>query len=164
MNVTTNALRVPRKPPRSPELDVQSKVEANERGLFDVAVGGHRIPDAVFHVFSVRLDGELEFQIKNTGRLPLVRTKLQDHQTSIEGVTLYDNTRSLGVIRRGQTFKVSQGWSVTGPFDVLWNLVQLLFTGSVRAVHQFTIDALGFNADVQINALTPVDSVTVAWD
>lgn len=145
-------------------LEESGEVRADANGLLAATVGGQAIPKATLHIFSVRLDGDLTSTVKNTGRLPLVRSRLDRWRSDAEGVQLFDVARNIGTLRRGAQVQLKQGWAVQGALQVLWSLVTVLFTGKAVVKQWVELSAVGYSKGATMTVIAPVGAVGVAWD
>lgn len=142
------------------------RVHEDSGGIFDATVDGQQISTATLHIFSARLDGSFVATIRNVGRAPLFRSALNDHGVGLQGkVMLFDGgSAGLGSLRRGVGVPVETGWSVQGPIEVLWALIQILLTGYTEATEHIRVSAVGFNKVFDFDLIVPVQNITIAWD
>jgi hypothetical protein len=127
----------------------------------------NEISKATLHVFSVRLDGEYTATVKNTGILTLRNTSINHHYLKevSQDFTLFKNiSQGLGKIRRNSSVPVKVKWSVSGVLNVLWALIQIFFTGTVRVKTEAIVNALLFSKKFTKDVRLPVRSVSVEWN
>ncbi len=147
---------------------VASRVHENAWELFDADVERQGVEAATLHVYSARLDGSYSTTLRNKGPAPWIRAQLNAYKATLDGYGLpfANYRRSVGLVLPGATRHLTNSWSVTGILDVLWAILNILFTGTANVTEHIDFQALGYRKTWSTILRIPVkiQNVKVEWN
>lgn len=154
-------------PPRTAEaIQKTEEVHEDSGGIFNAALENQYLPEARLHIWSVHIEGSWVSQLRNTGRLPLFRTQMQNYRAELadEPGVLSHGNHTAGFLPRGNGYNVKNDWNIGGAIGTLWSIMNIFFTGSVAVQENVHVQALGFSKTISLRSRVPVGSVSVRWD